>query len=129
MDNNHRDHRLIHAKLEQLVPNTIMNGLKKKEASTMEYRMNTNIQKQRETSSFHADNNRFNVFEYQQGHPNHINKGSERHPLISRPYTPALNQIYSPNDVVQRTLDKMVNVSGQMIRNGDLKITKGRSSA
>lgn len=124
-----QEHSLKHAQLEQIIPNTLRYNKLEEQLSTAQYRNNINVQNQQNLGVFQSNKNKYNVFEYQQGHPTHDRKSSEIHPLTSRPCTEKMNEIYSRNDIVQRTLDKMVNVSGTMIKNSDLPIQAGRKSA
>jgi hypothetical protein len=107
--------------MTDIVSNTMRYAKLFAETRTDDYRLSENKQKQQDLGVFHADKNKFNIFEYQQGHPNHINKGSERRPLVGRPFGIADN-IHSGNVMIERNLNRLVNVSGTMIRNADLPI-------
>jgi hypothetical protein len=116
-------------RLEKLVSNTVRNANNYAQTRTEDYRISNNQQKREDLGVFHPNRNTYNVFEYQQGHPNHINKGSEIRPLVGRPFG-IQDRIHSDNGMIERNLNRMVNVSGTMIRNADLPIRQNmRTSA
>lgn len=117
------------ANLGKLVPNTLNNNDRYSQVLAKEYKVDADLTRQMNIGTYSPDRNYTNLYEYQNGHRFYDMKAMTPLNTASRPYIANLDEIYSRNDVVSQTLNKMVNISGQMIRNADLPISQPLTSA